>query len=83
MTLREIMTEQIKRCFWLDYNFKPEPIKDYASFDPATNYLAFTEYTKQLHDRNNANYLAFLNAQNDEDFLESYNRVRQAEMELD
>ena len=80
MTLREIMTEQIKRQCWLDFSF----IKTNVEFDRQNEtWTEFNERAIEATKSNDSRYLAYLNSLNDEDFLDAYNRIRQAENNLD
>jgi hypothetical protein len=65
MGLRELMTDGIKGCAWLDYE-----------------YLHETGKSRQSSDKDSV-YVKYLNSLSDEDFLATYNRVQQAERELD
>ena len=66
------MTEQIKSGYWLDYAFT-------AVKPNGPGHAAQVKAQRQNH----ADYLTYLNKLNDEDFLEVYNRVREAESNLD
>ena len=75
MSLREIMTEQIKHYGYLDFDFTP--IKS-----PDKKQIGREGWIKLAED-NLAKYLAYLAEKDEEDFLAIYNRVREAINALD
>ena len=71
-TLRNIMTDQIKAYFGLDWAFSPVKPKNHKR-----------DELLSVSTQNLTNYLAFLAEKDDESFLETYTQVREAINSLD